>query len=120
MAVDGPARAPGMLASHYAPRAGVEVVETTDEAVTRVAALLAAGDRVAVLAPAVISALNPDAIELEPAGTAADYARVLYDRLRQVDRLEADVVVVVPPPPGGMGDAVRDRLRRAAAAHQPR
>ena len=120
LAVDEPARAPGMLAAHYAPRAGVEVVQTPDEAVTRVAALLAAGERVAVLAPAVISALSPDALELEPAGPAADYARVLYDRLRQVDRLEADVVVVVPPPPGGLGDAVRDRLHRAAAAHQPR
>ncbi len=53
-------------------------------------------------------------------GPADDYAHVLYDRLRQVDRLGADVVVVVPPPPGGLGDAVRDRLRRAAAAHQPR
>lgn len=114
------ARAPGMLEVHYAPQARVDVVEPVALAVARVAELLAEGQRVAVLAPTVVDGLHPDAIELEPAGTAEDYARMLYDRLRQVDRLGADVVVVVPPPPGGLGDAVRDRLRRAAAAHPPR
>ena len=68
--------------------------------------------------PTVVEGLDPDVIELEPAGPADDYARVLYDRLRQADRLGVDVLVVVPPPSGGLGDAVRDRLRRAA--HQPR
>ena len=116
----GGARAPGMLEAHYAPRAVVEVVEPVERAARRVSELVAGGQRVAVLAPGLVADLSPEAIELEPAGPAPDYARVLYDRLRQVDRLGADVVVVVPPPPGELGDAVRDRLRRAAAAHQPR
>jgi hypothetical protein len=41
---------------------------------------------------------------------------VLYDRLRQADRLGADVLLVVPPSAAGVGAAVRDRLRRAAAS----
>ncbi|MGZ4716455.1 MAG: Sua5 family C-terminal domain-containing protein, partial [Acidimicrobiales bacterium] len=35
------------------------------------------------------------------------------------DRLGADVLLVVPPPATGVGAAVRDRLRRAAAASDP-
>jgi L-threonylcarbamoyladenylate synthase len=52
---------------------------------------------------------------LTPAGAPADYARVLYARLREADRLGVDVLVVVPPSDAGIGVAVRDRLKRAAA-----
>jgi L-threonylcarbamoyladenylate synthase len=72
---------------------------------------------VAVLAPTATGDLPDAVIELEPAGPADDFARVLYDRLRQADRLGADVLLVVPPPAGGVGAAVRDRLRRAAASN---
>ena len=123
---DSPARAPGMLAAHYAPRARVEVL-AADAVVARAAALVAAGQRVAVLAPAPVDGLDGldglavdepgtgDVIELEPAGPPDDYARVLYARLRQADRLEVDAVLAVPPPPVGVGVAVADRLQRAAA-----
>jgi L-threonylcarbamoyladenylate synthase len=73
--------------------------------------------KVVVLAPSAIDGLGdlaPGVIELEPAGPPDEYAHVLYDRLRQVDRLGADVLLAVPPPAGGLGDAVRDRLSRAA------
>jgi L-threonylcarbamoyladenylate synthase len=113
VASDAVSRAPGMLESHYAPSARVEIVDATTVA-ARASALVAAGRRVVVLAPAVVDALPPDVIELEPAGPAVDYARVLYDRLRQADRLGAEDLLVVPPPPGGLGDTIRDRLRRAA------
>ena len=109
----GGARAPGMLESHYAPHARVEIVDA-DGIAARAAELVTAGRRVVVLAPSVVVDLPADAIELEPAGPADDYARVLYDRLRQADRLGAEDLLVVPPPPGGLGDAIRDRLRRAA------
>jgi L-threonylcarbamoyladenylate synthase len=112
------ARAPGMLASHYAPRAEVVLVEPGDdvaEGVTReVVRAGRDGRRIAVLAPEVVVDLPGEVIELEPAGPPEDFARVLYDRLRQADRLEVDVLVVVLPPRGGLGDTVRDRLRRAA------
>ncbi|MEZ5141694.1 MAG: L-threonylcarbamoyladenylate synthase [Acidimicrobiales bacterium] len=111
---DSPARAPGMLAAHYAPRARVEVV-AEEEVVDRAAALAGGGRRVAVLAPRTVDGLDDvDVLELEPAGSPDEYASVLYARLRQADRLGADVVVAVPPPPVGVGVAVADRLRRAA------
>jgi L-threonylcarbamoyladenylate synthase len=121
---DSPARAPGMLAAHYAPRARVEVVADEAAARARVVALVAADGgrgRIAVLAPAPLAGLDAaagdgDVVELEPAGPPDDYARVLYARLRQADRLGASVVVAVEPPPVGVGLAVRDRLTRAGAS----
>ncbi|MCD9623763.1 L-threonylcarbamoyladenylate synthase [Rhabdothermincola salaria] len=114
------ARAPGMLAAHYAPRARVEVLDE-DAAAARIATLLAAtdpatghGPAVGLLAPGAIDGVATDAVVLEPVGPPPDYARLLYARLRQADRLGLDVVVCVPPPAAGIGVAVRDRLRRAA------
>lgn len=113
-----PARAPGMLAAHYAPSARVVVVD--DPGVVDRAGL-GAGP-VALVAPTVadLDALaaavgGVDVVELEPVGDADGFARVLYDRLRQADRLGCTAVVVVAPPATGVGVAVRDRLRRAAA-----
>jgi L-threonylcarbamoyladenylate synthase len=119
------ARAPGMLASHYAPRARVVVVDEPIEVMGRRSALEAA-ERVAVVAATdaaldaveealTMAARNAVAVALEPVGDATGFAHHLYDRLRQADRLGCDAVVVVAPPPGGVGDAVRDRLSRAAS-----
>jgi L-threonylcarbamoyladenylate synthase len=97
-------RSPGRLASHYAPRlplrldaCGVEPDEV----------LLAFGDD----APA--GALRT--LNLSPRGDLAEAARALYTLLREADRSGARRIAVVPIPPGGLGDAIRDRLRRAAA-----
>ena len=107
-------RAPGMVASHYAPEAAVELI-TVDAVAARAAELAAAGRAVGVLAPHVIEGLGGDVIELEPAGEAEEYARLLYGRLRQADRLGIEVLLAVPPPEHGVGLAVADRLRRAAS-----
>jgi L-threonylcarbamoyladenylate synthase len=117
----GGARAPGMLEAHYAPRARVEVVEAATVVHRARSIVTGTGTggttpTVVVLAPNAIEDLPVEVIELEPAGPADDFARVLYDRLRQADRLGADVVLVVPPSAAGVGAAVRDRLRRAAAS----
>jgi hypothetical protein len=40
---------------------------------------------------------------------------MLYALLRNADALAADIALVVPPPESGLGEAVRDRLRRASA-----
>ena len=110
------ARAPGMLAAHYAPRATVVVAD--EASVASVAAELVSRDegRVGVLAPRVTDGLAADVIELEPAGSPEEYARLLYARLRQADRLRIAWLVCVPPAAKGVGVAVRDRLGRAAAA----
>jgi L-threonylcarbamoyladenylate synthase len=113
--VGGTTAAPGTLPSHYAPHARVEVVPTAREAAARVASHTAAGRRVGLLALlGDVTAAAPGAVVLEPPSDADEYARVLYARLREADRLGLDVLVAVAPPPRGIGAAVRDRLRRAA------
>jgi L-threonylcarbamoyladenylate synthase len=96
----GPSVAPGMLESHYAPAAAVELVPDAAAAAERAATLRAAGRAVDVLNP------GPD---------AAAYARHLYEWLREADARRLDVLVVVPPPDSGIGAAVNERLRKAAA-----
>ena len=110
-----PVRAPGTLPSHYAPDARVEVLAAEDVG-ARATRLLGQGRRVGLLAPSPLPGL-PDGLEaLPPAGGAPAYAQVLYQRLREADRRGLDVLLAVPPPEHGLGAAVADRLRRAAAA----
>ncbi len=111
---DGPSRAPGMLPAHYAPRARVVVVEDPGAALAAATAHAAAGDRTGLLTPRKATAAN-GVVTLVAGDTPEAYAAVLYDRLREADRLGLDLLVVVPPPAEGMGVAVRDRLARAAA-----
>jgi L-threonylcarbamoyladenylate synthase len=107
--------APGTLPSHYAPEARVEVLAASAVA-ERARTLLAEGRRVGVLAPRRIERLPEGVDALPPAGGAAAYAKSLYQRLREADRRGLDVLLAVPPPERGIGAAVADRLRRAAAA----
>jgi L-threonylcarbamoyladenylate synthase len=106
-------RAPGLLASHYAPRAGLWLVTPQtlgDEATRR----LEAGARVAALVSPEL--LTPAGVtRFEVGGDDEAYARALYATLRAVDEQGLDVVLAVPPAGTGVGLAVLDRLRRAAA-----
>jgi L-threonylcarbamoyladenylate synthase len=96
----GEIAAPGTRPSHYAPDARVELVRA-DELDARAAALRANGLRVGILA----RSLDAD-----------EDARTLYARLRAADAEGVDVVLAVEPPDDdGIGAAVADRLRRAAA-----
>ncbi|HEY4397548.1 MAG TPA: Sua5 family C-terminal domain-containing protein, partial [Acidimicrobiia bacterium] len=110
---DGLVRAPGTLKSHYAPEATVLVLDRAELA-DRARALVAAGERVAVLAPGPIPGLPADVVVLDAPANDDEYARVLYARLREADRRDVDVLLAVPPPDTGVGVAVGDRLRRAA------
>jgi L-threonylcarbamoyladenylate synthase len=98
-ALTGGARAPGMLASHYAPRAAVELLDTPENAHARVAEVESRGMTARVI-------WHPD---------SADYARLLYSELREADDAGAEIVCAVVPDTHGLGSAVRDRLERAAA-----
>jgi L-threonylcarbamoyladenylate synthase len=115
MPADAVGRAPGTLASHYAPRARVVAVGA-DEVADRAAAFLDDGKRVGVLAEKVPDSLPPGVAVLEPPRDAGEYARVLYARLRAGDEQGLDVVLAVPPAEVGVGTAVADRLRRAAGS----
>jgi L-threonylcarbamoyladenylate synthase len=110
----GPSRAPGMLASHYAPQAGVRLA-TFAEAASMARSLAMEGQRVGLLAPTDVP--TPD--DVVRMSGPADYsgellAPILYARLREADTLELDVLVIVTPDESGLGWAVADRLRRAA------
>jgi L-threonylcarbamoyladenylate synthase len=96
----GESRAPGMLASHYAPRAAVVLAADPAAAAARADAERRTGRTVDVLAPDV---------------SPANYARHLYAWLREADERQLDVLVVVPPDDIGIGAAVNERLRKAAA-----
>lgn len=106
----GGVRAPGMLASHYAPQATVLVCEAGDVEVT----VGAAPGPVGLLAPADV-ATPPDVVRLAEPVDDATYARSLYAALRAADTAGLTTVVAVPPTGGALADAVRDRLRRSAA-----
>jgi L-threonylcarbamoyladenylate synthase len=114
----GPARAPGMLAAHYAPRARVEVCADGTALAARAVALLAAGSpSVAAVLPSQTRATLPPELTVlaRPRDTAA-YARDLYALLRDADARGISTLLVVPPDAAGIGLAVRDRLARAAAS----
>lgn len=94
----GDVRAPGLLVSHYAPRA--RVVLTDGDAVDEVVrAHSGAGTRVAVLA-----------LPSDPAAAA----RNLYATLRALDDQGYDTIVAALPPDTEANAAIRDRLTRAS------
>jgi L-threonylcarbamoyladenylate synthase len=97
-------RSPGQLASHYAPRLKLRM-NAVDARPGE--ALLAFGPDVP---PGFAEMLN-----LSPAGDLAEAAANLFAMLRQLDRPEFSGIAVMPIPEYGLGLAIDDRLRRAAA-----
>jgi L-threonylcarbamoyladenylate synthase len=99
-----PRRSPGQLASHYAPARPLRLDAT---AVGADEALLAFGPRPL---PGAARTLN-----LSPSGDLAEAAANLFAMLRALDLPEVRAIAVMPVPGRGLGEAIRDRLRRAAA-----
>ncbi|PSJ62571.1 L-threonylcarbamoyladenylate synthase [Kumtagia ephedrae] len=99
--------APGMMTSHYAPGAAVRLnaVETfADEA------LLAFGPQRARGAEQALAIRN-----LSERGDLREAAANLFFHLKELDRLGAAMIAVEPVPDTGLGEAINDRLARAAA-----
>jgi L-threonylcarbamoyladenylate synthase len=100
-------QAPGMLASHYAPatrlRLDADAVEPRE-------ALLAFGPTLPPGAAQAIAVLN-----LSPAGDLVEAAANLFAHLRALDRAGARAIAAMPVPREGLGEAINDRLTRAAA-----
>lgn len=112
LAIRGEVAAPGTLDAHYAPRARIRAVDPDsdpDLSPSRVASL-----RVGVLALASVAVDVTGVTVLTPPRDVDDFARVLYARFREADRLGLDELVVVLPEPGGLADAIRDRVERAS------
>lgn len=110
--VSSTVRTPGTLASHYAPRAGVFLADRST-VYRRAEALEHSGQRIAVIGPR--QRLPGGVALLEAPDDAEGLARVLYAKLREADTEGFDLLVVQLPPEDGMGLAVQDRLKRAAA-----
>jgi L-threonylcarbamoyladenylate synthase len=98
---------PGQLASHYAPLTPLRLNATQ---VNAGEALLAFGPSPAQGSTKAVAALN-----LSARGDLIEAAANLFSHLRALDAAGASAIAVMPVPNDGLGEAINDRLRRAAA-----
>ncbi|MGH6760425.1 MAG: L-threonylcarbamoyladenylate synthase [Phyllobacterium sp.] len=100
-------QAPGMMASHYAPSAQVRLNAT---AVSSNEALLAFG-------PARVSGADQAkaVLNLSERGDLREAATHLFDYMKRLDGNGVSSIAVEPVPMEGLGEAINDRLARAAA-----
>ena len=101
-----PITAPGMLASHYAPHVPVRL---NARSVERGEALLTFGDAVIGNSNEAIAVRN-----LSPSGNLVEAATNFFAYLSELDRSGASAIAVAPIPHHGLGEAINDRLSRAA------
>jgi L-threonylcarbamoyladenylate synthase len=99
--------APGQLASHYAPRTPLRLNASS---VLAGEALLAFGEPLALGSDRARGVLN-----LSPGADMIEAAANLFSYLRSLDALGAPAIAVMPIPQTGLGEAINDRLQRAAA-----
>jgi L-threonylcarbamoyladenylate synthase len=107
---NGQPLAPGMLASHYAPRTRVRLNAIRIEPGE---ALLAFGLGAISGVDAASAVMN-----LSARGDLAEAAANLFGYLRALDAKNARAIAVMPIPNEGLGEAINDRLRRAAVGRQ--
>jgi L-threonylcarbamoyladenylate synthase len=110
-------RSPGQGRRHYAPATPLEMPE---EAVGRVAELLAAGQRVGWLVlmadeKARALAASRELVAVPMPAEPGAYARQLYGTLHALDQRQLDRIVVDRPPETEPWAAIRDRLARAVS-----
>jgi L-threonylcarbamoyladenylate synthase len=106
----GQPMAPGMLASHYAPRTRVRLNAGSVEAGE---ALLAFGPPAVPGVDAATAVMN-----LSAQGDLNEAAANLFGYLRALDTKGARAIAVMPVPHHGLGEAINDRLRRAAVGRE--
>ena len=104
-------KAPGMLKSHYAPRIPFALGDIPAMAARH------AGKSLAILSfeqnyPDISAASR---IVLSPAGDLGEAARRLFAALRELDDSGVELILAEEVPDTGLGRAINDRLRRAAA-----
>ena len=102
--------APGMLASHYAPRARVRLN----------AVALAPGEALLAFGLGAISGIDaaPAVLNLSERGDLDEAAANLFGHLRALDAKGVRAIAVMPIPDEGLGEAINDRLRRAAVGRE--
>lgn len=98
--------APGRLSSHYAPAHQLRLDATS----------VRSGEACLAFGPELPPGAAPErTLNLSPRGDMAEAAANLYGYLRRLDGLQIDDIAVAPIPADGLGEAIRDRLARAAA-----
>ena len=95
--------APGQLASHYAPKAPVRLMAKTSTADEE---LIGFGT---------VSGAGKLALNLSPSADLVEAAANLFSMLHAVDAADIAKIAIAPIPHTGLGEAINDRLRRAAA-----
>ena len=102
--------APGMLASHYAPRAKVRLN----------AQRLEPGEALLAFGLGAISGIDAAAavMNLSERGDLDEAAANLFGHLRALDGKGVHTIAVMPIPDEGLGEAINDRLRRAAVGRE--
>lgn len=98
---NGP-KAPGMLLKHYAPNAPVRLNATE----------VHAGE--ALLTFGATALQGTPTLHLSPTGNLAEAALNLFAMLREADATTPTAIAVMPIPNEGLGEAINDRLQRAA------
>ncbi len=97
-------KSPGMLASHYAPKKPLRLNAAAAEA----------GEAFLAFGPnpprSILASLN-----LSPTGDLVEAAANLFAYLHRLDASQAHTIAVMPIPEIGIGAAINDRLKRAAA-----
>ena len=94
---------PGMMASHYAPRAMLERNVTTPRL------------GMELIGFGAVAGAGTERLNLSPNGDLVEAAANLFDMLHRADSGDAGVIGVAPIPETGLGEAINDRLRRATA-----
>jgi len=98
--------APGMLSAHYAPRTKLRLN----------ALRVAPGEALLAFAEPAEGAEGAEKVlNLSPRGNLIEAAANLFSHLRALDAAGASAIAVMPVPGEGLGEAINDRLARAAA-----
>lgn len=106
-------RSPGMLSSHYAPRARMILVASEQVSQT-LERWSARGRRVGLLAAQPPPIGCDGVVWLDLGQSVEEQAQQLFAKLREADHLGLDALIAVLPDDAGLGHALRDRLQRAA------
>jgi L-threonylcarbamoyladenylate synthase len=117
-ALQAPA-APGMLSRHYAPRTPLEIVEEASLAAEREAGSEPERRRIGLLAfdpvPSITAGRFAAVEVLSETGDLTEATANFFAALRRLDAQHLDLIAALPFPDRGLGRALNDRLRRAAA-----
>jgi len=107
---------PGVGIRHYAPRARLLLAENQQQLADLQIEYLQTGARVGVMLPAGWPVTSNGVLLCNWAamGDPAAQAQSLFAALRTLDELGAEIIICPLPVSGGIGDAMADRLRKAA------